>query len=102
MTLSAAEELEAMKAHDHDAPSPPHEAWESGTDSLDSEDDSQASQETRVDGRRRKRGFEEMMLRMSTGPRKAEVDLRQQQRRQRRRRTNNSKVEEEEEEEEEG
>ena len=83
MTLSAAEELEAMKAHDHDAPSSLWEAWESGTDSLDSEDDSQASKETRVDGRRRKRGFEEMMLRMSTGPRKGE-------RRQRRRRTNNS------------
>ena len=101
MTLSAAEELEAMKAHDHDAPSL-WEAPESGVDEdADSEDDSQASHETRVDGHRRKRGFEEMMLRMSTGPRKAEVDLRQQQRRQRRqrrRRTNNSKVEEKEEE----
>ena len=101
MTLSAAEELEAMKAHDLDAPPPPREALGSGTDQdADSPPSSQASTGSRtstttvIEGDERKRRFGNLTL--CPDLEDAEDDLRHEQRRKRRRRTNNSKVEEEE------
>ena len=96
MTLSAAKELEAMKAHDHDAPPPPHEALVSGTDQdADSPPSSQASTGSRtstttvIEGDQRKWRFGNLTL--CPDLEDAEDDLRQeQQRRKRRRRTNNS------------
>ena len=100
MTLSAAEELEAMKAHDHDAPPSLWEAPESGTyeDAVSPPNSpastgSRTSTTTVIEGDARKWRFGNLTL--CPDLEDAEDDLRQEQRWKRRRRTNNSKVEEE-------